>query len=153
MDTKQQRRGVSLLELIAVVALMGIFFTAGIVRLGPSAANNMSARAAARLLATDLRHAQRQAITTGDDHYLEFQTQSSTITGYRTYRDDGGSGEQVDDLRDFPSRMTVTSAESQLRFDFEGSAAAAYDITFAGADRTMQVQVVPVTGAVRVTEN
>lgn len=152
MKTTPQRRGVSLLELIAVVALMGILFAAGTVRLGPNAANDMSARAAARLLATDLQHMKRRAITTGDDHYVEFTTQGSTITGYQMYHN-SGSPETVDDLREFPSGLTVTSADSQLTFDFEGAASAAYDVTLAGPNRSMSVQVVPVTGAVIVTEN
>ena len=153
MKNLRQRRGVSLLELIAVVALMGILFAAGTARLGPGAADNMSARSAARVLATDLRHAQRRAITTGDDHYVEFTTQGSTITSYQLMRDDGGSPAAVDDLRQIPSGFTVTSADSQLRFDFEGTADAAYDVTLAGPDRTFRVQVVPVTGAVKVTES
>ena len=132
---------------------MGILFVAGSVRLGPGATNNMSAQAAARLLATDLRQAQRRAIASGDDHYLEFQTQSSTITGYQGYRDPGSSPVAVDDLREFPSGLSVTSAESKLTFDFEGTAAAAYDITLSGPARTWRVQVVPVTGAVKVYEN
>ena len=141
------------LAAVVVVALMGIMFVAGTVRLGPGSSNNMSARAAARLLSCDMRQAQRRAITTGDDHYLEFQTQGSTIVGYRCYRDDGGSGVAVDDLREFPSGLTVTSADNQLNFDFEGAADSAYDVTLAGPDRSMRVQVVPVTGAVKVTEN
>ena len=141
------------MELIAVVALMGILFAVGAVRLGPGASNNMSARAAARILATDLRQAQRRAIASGDDHYLEFQTQSSVITGYQSFRDPGSSPIAVDGLREFPSGLAVTSADSKLTFDFEGTAAAAYDVTFAGPDRTWRVQVIPVTGAVKVFEN
>jgi len=153
MCNQQQRRGVSLLELIAVVALMGILFVAGAVRLGPGAANNISARAAARLLATDLRQSQRRAIATGDDHYVEFQTQGSVISGYQCFRDPGSSPTAVDDVREIPSGLTVTSAESKWTFDFQGTAAAAYDATIAGPDRTWRVQVVPVTGTVKAFED
>jgi prepilin-type N-terminal cleavage/methylation domain-containing protein len=132
MKTNRQRRGVSLLELLAVVSLMGILFVAGTVRLGPSAADNMSALAAARLLASDLRHAQRRAIATGDDHYLAFQTQGPVITGYQSYRDSGGSPVAVDEIREFPSGLTVTSAHNQLVFNFEGAANAAYSVSLAG---------------------
>ena len=104
-------------------------------------------------MASDLIQARRRAIATGDNHYVEFTTSGGAATGYTLYQRVGGGGVQaVDEYRAFVQQETVNVSHSQAEFDFEGAALAAYQITFSGPDRTAQVTVVPVTGAVRVSE-
>jgi hypothetical protein len=141
------------LELLAVLALLGIFAAVAAARLGPAPLKNFASHADARRLALDLLQARRRAIATGDNHYLEFTSSGGQTTGYTLYRRLSGGGTQaVDAPREFSHQETVTASHSQAEFNFEGAALAAYQVTFTGPDRAWRVTVVPATGAVRVVE-
>jgi hypothetical protein len=102
-------------------------------------------------LALDLMQCQRRAAASGANHNLEFTESGGVKTGYTVYRRTSPStGTAVDAARTFDQAETVTCASSQLEFSFDGTALAAYVVTFAGPDRSRQVSVVPTTGAVRV---
>jgi type II secretory pathway pseudopilin PulG len=146
-----RRGGVSLLELLLVVTMMGIFAAVAFARLGPAAGSNFSARAEARRLALDLMHAQRRAISTGQNHFLQMTSSGGGITGY-TVRQRVGAGSQTIETRQFAAPLSVTSSHTDLEFTFDGSSLAAYQVTLNGPDHTWQATVVPITGAVRVTQ-
>jgi type II secretory pathway pseudopilin PulG len=151
MPTRPARSAVSLLELLAVVALVGVFVAVAAGRFGQSAQGNFAARGDARRLALDLVQCQRRAIASGANHYLEFTTSSGAIVGYTLYQRTGpSSGTAVDAYQAFSTGLTVTSAQSQLEFTFDGSALTAYAVTLAGANQTRQVSVTAATGNVRV---
>jgi Tfp pilus assembly protein FimT len=144
---------VTLLELLVVLTLLAVFTAVAIARIGVNPLKNFASQSDARRLASDLIQARRRAISTGDNHYVEFITSGGVATSYTVYRRlDGGSVQAVDASRSFVQQETVSVSHSQAEFDFEGAALAAYQITFTGPDRTAQVTVVPVTGAVRVSE-
>ncbi len=143
--------GFSLLELIAVVTLMGVLSVVAIARLGPSLLGDVAAHSDARRLALDLIQLRRRAIATGDNHYLLFTGTKGGFTGYRLYRASGGSVE-IDSPRVFPAQLNVTPNSVRLEFNFEGQALAAYQVTFTGPVRSRRVDVAPLTGAVRVTD-
>ena len=63
-----------------------------------------------------------------------------------------GGDVQVDQIRVVPQDVIVTSALKQLEFDFDGTALAAYGVSIAGPDRSWDVTVVPLTGAIEVAE-
>jgi type II secretory pathway pseudopilin PulG len=148
----QSRRGLTLLELVGVLILVGIFTAVAMTRLGASPIADFASRSDARRLALDLLQIQRRAISTGDNHYIEFVTSGSKITGYRIYRRPPGGGvQEVDDLREFPHGESVTTTHNQLEYTFSGAALADYVVTFAGPNQTRTVSVVPATGTVRVT--
>jgi Tfp pilus assembly protein FimT len=141
----------SLGELLAVVVLLGIFAAVASARFGQSAQKNFGAQGDARRLALDLVQCQRRAIASGANHYLEFTTSGGNVVGYTVYRRTGPStGTAIDVYRDFSQGETVTCAQTQLEFTFDGAALAAYTVTLAGPNRTWQVLVVQATGAVRV---
>jgi Tfp pilus assembly protein FimT len=141
------------LELIVVLILIGVFTAVAMARFGMDPLKNFASQSDARRLSSDLIQARRRAIATGDNHYVEFTSSGGAITGYTLYRRLGGGGVvAVDESRTFVQQETVGVSHSQAEFNFEGAALAAYQITFTGPDRTAQVTVVPVTGAVRVTE-
>ncbi len=135
-----------------VLTLLAIFTAVAASRLGPLPRMNFAANADARRLALDMMQARRRAIATGDNHYLEFTSSGGQVTGYTLYRRLGGGAQAVDAARTFPHQETVTVSHAQAEFNFEGAALAAYQVTFTGPDRTWRLTVVPVTGAVRVTE-
>jgi hypothetical protein len=131
--------------------MLGVFVAVAAARLGPEPLKNFATRGDARRLALDLLQAQRRAISTGNNHYVEFTSSGGNIVGYTVYRRLTAGGVQaVDGPRDFPRGETITASHSQLEFDFEGAGLAAYQVTFAGANQTWRVTVVPATGAVRV---
>jgi Tfp pilus assembly protein FimT len=140
------------LELLAVLLLIAVFTAVAMARFGIEPLKNFASQSDARRLASDLIQARRRAISTGDNHYVEFASSGGAVTGYTIYRRLGGGGvAAVDAARPFVQQETISVTHSQMEFNFEGAALAAYQATFTGPDRTAQVTVVPVTGAVRVT--
>lgn len=145
------RRGLTLLELTMVLMLIGVFTAVAMARLSKTPITNFASRGDARRLALDLHQIQRRAISTGDNHYLEFVSSGGQVTGYRLYRRlSGGGVQEIDSSRGFPHGETVTTTHNQLEYTFSGAALAAYEVTFAGPNRSWRASVVPVTGAVRI---
>ncbi len=146
------RRAMSLLELTAVVAIAGLLTIAAITSFGHSTLKNSGAEGFARTISLALVHARRATISTGDNHYLQLNYSGSFVSSYALYRRTGGGDVQVDALRQVPADVTVTCASSQLEFDFDGSALAGYTISITGEQRSWDVSIVMLTGAVVVTE-
>ena len=146
------RRALSLLELTVVVAILGLLALAAATRFGSSTIATGSAEGFARKLSLALVHARRSTISTGDNHYLQLATSGGNVTSFSLYRRAGSGDEQVDQTRVVAPDVVVTSSATTLEFDFEGSALAGYSVSVAGPDRSWNVAVVALTGAVRVTE-
>jgi prepilin-type N-terminal cleavage/methylation domain-containing protein len=146
------RRAVTLLELVAVVVLLGIFAATAGMRFGRTLFAEFGARGAARELSLALLSCQRAAIVTGDDHYLEFLSTGGVIDQYRIMRDDSGTLTLVDGPKPIAADVTVSTTHGTLRFDFEGSALANYQVDIAGNEQVWQVNVIPITGAVNVVQ-
>ncbi len=149
---RELQRGLTLLELIAVVSLLGIMAAAGISRYGGLTLGNLGAQGDARRIALDMLQARRRAISTGDNHFLQFTPGVGPATGYTLYRRTSGGAIVVEAVRQVPDHVTITSTSSICEFTFEGTSLAAYQVTVAGPNRSWQVSVVPVTGTIRVTE-
>lgn len=146
------RRAMSLLELTAVVAIVGFITTAAITTFGHSSLRTSGAEGFARNISLGLVHARRATISTGDNHFLQFNYSGSNVTSYALYRRTSGGDVQVDLLRQVPNGVTVACASPQLEFDFDGSALAGYIISVSGEQRSWEVSLVMLTGAVVVTE-
>jgi prepilin-type N-terminal cleavage/methylation domain-containing protein len=147
--------GYSLLELIAVVAILGIMACMTYAMMTTDVLGNHGADATARQLALDLELARREAIATGINHWLQLSVSGGQVTAYQIYRTNGGSSIAVDTLRAIPEHVTVTispSGSTTPAFTFEGQAASTFTFTLAGASRTWQVAVTAATGRARVIE-
>lgn len=142
----------SLLELMAVVTVLGIVSVIAIGRLGPAVMRDVAAQTDARRLALDLLATQRSAIAGGSNHYLSFVNSAGSLRSYRLYRVQAGGDVAVDETRTFTSGLTVTGSSTRAEFTFSGAALAAYTYTLTAPNREWQVTVVPATGAVRVVE-
>lgn len=140
-----------MLELLVVVVLLGIFASVVMMRAGRSLFQEFGANATSRELSLALLTCQRTAIKTGDDHFLQFTVAGGQAVEYRLMRDAGGINELVDGPRAISEDVTVTASHPVMRFNFEGAAGAAYQIQVTGLNRGWRVDVVPITGAVRVT--
>ena len=138
------------MELLAVVTLMGIFAAVAISRYGRSVFGDFGSQAGARTLSLALLQTQRAAITSGDNHFLEFN--SSTPTAYSLKQRTGLGTVLVAGPYDLSADMDVAVSHTAMEFTFEGQALAAYVITISGDNREWQLDVIPISGAVRVTE-
>ena len=151
--SKSMRRAVTLLELIAVVAIMAIFVAVAASRIGPETIRDFSARADARRLAADILQARRRSIATGENHYLAFATSGGRTSGYTLYRRSSSRGNvAVDEAYEFPPDVMVKTSSSSVEFTFEGTAMAASQIVLTGPGQTWRVDVVPATGTALVTQ-
>ncbi|MBC8352934.1 MAG: prepilin-type N-terminal cleavage/methylation domain-containing protein [Planctomycetes bacterium] len=145
-----QRKGVTLLELVMVVTLMGIIAAIGTARFGRSAYANFGAQGEARTLSLSMLRAKRAAITTGNNHFIQFD--ATTATQFSVMRRIGSSSTLVDGPHLLNSDVTVVASTTEMDFTFEGEAAASYQVDFTGNGRNWRLNVVPVTGAVIVTD-
>src|SRR5262245_4043678 len=66
------RRAMTLLELAAVVLIIGLLGVMAATRYGGNAVADVGAQGFARRLALDCSQARRRAISTGDNHLLRF---------------------------------------------------------------------------------
>ncbi len=149
---EQSRRAFSLLELMTVVAIIGLMALAGISRFGNTTLSNSSADGFARKLSLSLAHARRATISTGDNHYVQLAPASGVITNFAIIRKASGGDVQVDQSHAVPQDVTVSSATRTLEFDFDGTALAAYTISITAPERSWDVTVVQLTGSIAVTE-
>jgi Tfp pilus assembly protein FimT len=137
----------TLLELAAVVLIVGLLGVMAATRFGNNAMADVGAQGFARRLALDCSQARRRAISTGDNHLLRFSFSGSNATQYGLYRRQGGSTTLVDEVHPVPSSVTVaTAGTTDMEFNFTGEALASYTITVTGPDRTWTVTVPQVTG-------
>lgn len=148
----KERSGLSLIEIAAVVMVMGILAAAGMARFGTSTLENLGAQTEARRIALTLQQARRRAIATGDTHYVQFSPSSGSATSYILMRAASGGDIAVDESHAIDDNVTVTPSQANNEFSFDGTAMATYQITAAGPDRSWQISVVPATGLVHVVE-
>jgi len=140
----------SLLELLAVVTVLGVVAAVVLARNGRTLIANFSAQGDARRVALALLQAKRLAITTGDDHAVQFTSSGGNITAFSVIS--VGSGAVVDGPMSVADDLAVTSSHTQMTFNFDGQAAAAYWVQLAGSERTWRIDVVPINGAINTTE-
>jgi type II secretory pathway pseudopilin PulG len=143
---KSLRTAVTLLELVAVVLIIGLVGVMAASRYGGSAISDVGAQGFARQVALDCLQARRRAISNGNNHLLRFTIVSSKATQYALYRRNGGSVVLLDDVRAVPSGVDVTTTATDVEFTFTGEALASYTITVQAPDRTRTVTVYQVTG-------
>jgi hypothetical protein len=143
----KDRLAMSLMELAAVVLIIGLVGAAAATRYGGSAIADVGVQGFARQLALDCYQARRRAISNGNNHLLRFTIVGGNATQYAFYQRNGGSVILLDDIRAVPSGVTVTTGGAiDLEFNFTGEALASYTITCQAPDRTRTVTVYQVTG-------
>lgn len=141
----------TLIELMAVVVLLGTLSAVLIVRLGPQSIGNPGARAVARRLALDLRHARALAIAQGVNHYVGIDADGTDVLGYTLYRTDSPADVVVESYRRIERGVTATSGTTRIEFAPTGAALAGGAITISGPTENHTVTVIAATGAVTVS--
>ena len=144
----------TLLELLAVLTILGIMAAVASARVGRSIFAEFGSGAVAQELSLDLLTCQRSAIATGDDHFLRFVVSGGKVVSYRMMRDTGTGDVAVDAVKPVSNDITVTitAPTNDMNFRFEGQADWPYQIDIVGVNRSYRVSVVPVNGAIQVTE-
>ena len=146
-----RRRGFTLLEVMAVVTLLGIIALAAAGAFRPQSIGDLDGSVTAHRLGWDLRRARRTAIASGDNHLLVFQSQSGQLTGYTLYqRLANNSLVAIDAPLTFPKHVTVTTATTSPEFTFEGEALASYSFSVTTPHRSWTVTVAQATGSALV---
>lgn len=141
----------SLLELGVVATILSILAAVVVMRNGRTLLGNFGAQGEVRSLAIALSQAKRRAITGGNTHGVVFNVVSSKIASYSVVSVNSGNT-VVDGPYTLPVELTVTSSHTQMNFDFTGQAAATYWVLLTGANRQWRIDIVPVTGAINVTQ-
>ena len=140
-----RHRGYSLLELLAVVTILGVLAAIGAARLAPGVQGNIARGTDSFRTLMALRQARAAAIATGDNHCLRMLSTSGTITGFQIERI-GGTTSIIEGPYLFSGEVTILQTGSDATFNFQGEATAAPVLTFAGPSRTNRITVVTATG-------
>lgn len=148
-----RRRGVTLLELLVVVTLMGTLSTVVVTRYGRDIFGDMGARIEAHHLWLDLQHAKSIAVRNGTPAAVVFAQASGKLTGYRLVEGPVGKQSIVGNPSVFSSDIQVTATSPTVQFTFEGHATNACQINVKGPNRSWVLSIVPLSGSVRISEN
>lgn len=136
----------SLLELLAVIALMGVFATAIMSRYGRDLLGNTGVRSKARELSYSLLQAQRTAIKTGVPHGVMFRGSTSQVDSWAVMRfDSNGTQTLVDEIAPLAADYKLSVTSDRIVFDFEGNGTSELNATLTGPERSWQVSVLPLT--------
>ena len=115
------RRAFSLMELLAVLAVVGLLSSMAFLRFGSTVYSSTSTAGFVRTLMLDLRQARARTISTGDDHLVLLSRDAGVVTSYTVYRDTGSGNVVMDRTVAVPDGAVVTTATDQWQFDFDGS--------------------------------
>lgn len=147
-----RRRGMSLWELVAAITLMAVVAAIVVGRNGRTLVGNYSSQADARRVGLALLQAKRRTISTGVTHAVQLNSSGGSIDSFSVVSIVGGVPTVVDGPTSFSTNVTVTASHTQMTYDFEGKASAAYWLQFAGPNITWRIDVVPLTGTVGTTK-
>ena len=142
----------SLWELTAAVTLMAIVAAIVVGRSGRTLIGNYSSQADARRVGLALLQARRRTISSGVTHGVQLNSSGGGIASFSVVSIVAGIPTVVDGPISFSSNLTVTSSHTQLIYDFEGKAGAAYWVQLAGPSITWRIDVIPLTGSVSTTK-
>ena len=150
----RRRRGVTLLELLVVVTLMGTLSTVVVTRYGRDIFGDMGARSDAHRLWLDLQRAKSLAIRNGTSCSIVFDKASNgKLAGYKLLEESTTSLQKaVVEVTAFTSELKVSTSTPSVEFTFEGHATTASTITLQGPNRSWVLNVVPLSGAVNISE-
>ena len=124
----EARRAMTLLELTAVVVIIGLLGVMAATRYGSTTMADVGAQGFARRLALDCSHARRRAIATGDNHLLRFTLSGGKATQYALYRRQGGHYDARRRGHAVPADVTVTTGGvTDVEFTFTGEACVVHD--------------------------
>lgn len=141
----QDPRGISLAEVLVVMALLAVLLLTVLPQL--SVPSQVPVAEAARQVAADAGLARRLAIAGRTPYVVTFSPAGGPYTSYAVAPQGGTPG--ADFPKTFPQGITVAGA-GQIAFLPSGAAAAGATLSFTRGTVTAQVQVTAATGFVQV---
>ncbi len=143
----------SLLELMVVVTLMGIFATIAIARLGPTIFGDVGTQTDARRVGLTLLQAKRRAIMAGNNYGVLYQNDAAGKLTYSVVSiASNGSTTVVDGPYPFSQNVTATVSHNTMAFTFEGQALAPYTVNLVGPHKSWRISVIPVNGSLSTVQ-
>ncbi|MEO1526860.1 MAG: GspH/FimT family pseudopilin [Planctomycetota bacterium] len=143
-SSRTQRRGLSLLELLVVVTLLGVFSSVVLIRYGRDIFGDVGAKAETQILAQGILHAQRAAIRTGDKHGVIILGSTGSVTGWNVVRRfPDGTDVLVDGPHQIAEDVSVTTNSNEMWFDFEGAGTNLFTARLTGPNRVFQLEIEP----------
>ena len=154
MNNQRRRRpGLSLIELLVVVTLLGIFAGAAMTRSGRDVFADTGSRAESRLMSIAMLHAQRAAIRTGDPHGIVFQGPASSVVSWSIFQKrDDNSKVIVEGPHMIYENVDVSVSAAEMWFDFEGNGSQSFLVHLRGPNRAYQIQVEPLTRMIKTQD-
>lgn len=136
----------SLLELIAVITLMGILAVSVSMRYGRDILGDTGVRSKARELTIGLKTAQRSAIRTGLPHAVRFDGNAGNVNSWTVIRHEiDGRTTLVDGPYPMIPEFQLSVDSGEIVFDFEGNGTSELNAQFIGPNRRWMVSVMPLT--------
>ncbi len=139
------QRGVTILEVVMLIAIIGMLSALAIPRIGSIA--EYAAHTTARQIIADMRYARMQAISTAKDHIVRFSPSGGSHTEYGIFRVEGEVEEQVGQTKQIREEVTCSGPDEFTFYPF-GNASSNDTISLVGATDQYDVNVVATTGRV-----
>ncbi|HBE72082.1 MAG TPA: hypothetical protein DDW52_28425 [Planctomycetaceae bacterium] len=139
----------SLLELLAVVGIMGVLSATVAARYGRDVLGNIGVRGQARKLSLGLVEAQRLAVRSGRLHGVQFAGSLGDASSWSVVAvGDTGDRTVVDGPFLLSDDYQLTTNASEILFDFEGNATKAVSISLVGPNQTWTVDTLTLSGLI-----
>ena len=138
-------RAMTLIEVIAVVAIIGILSAVVLMRVGGGSFGRPSVNAFSRQLSVDLRYTRSMAITQKVNHYLGFDS-----SGYTIFRRDTPADVVVNPRQPLPKGVGGSISAWKFEFEPSGAALAGYWANLSSSGVAYRVEVILVTGTTTV---
>lgn len=138
----------SLLELLAVVGIMGVLSATVAARYGRDVLGNIGVRGQARKLSLGMVEAQRLAVRSGRLHGVQFAGSGSSASWTVVSVGDTGDRIVVDGPFPLSDDYKLKTSASEVLFDFEGNATKAVSIQLIGPKQTWTVDTLPLSSMI-----
>lgn len=157
---KRDKKGVSLMEMLVVLGIMGIILAVSLARFG-GGFSVVSAESLAEEIAANIRLAQRLAIANNQRYDVEFVGTTASYTEYRIKNYNTGEIYRSETYA-ISSRVTTSAQSSAQRFaysndgscqvlDSGGNVVTSDGINVSGGGTIAQIRVIESSGKVYVT--
>lgn len=145
-----------MLELTAVVAILGLLAGVAVTRWGGTALTTVSGQGIARAVELSLKLARHQAICEGTPAAVVLTRDSGTVVSLQLVRAAAAGDETTDSLIEVPDYLTVTSAADRWVYDYTGtltSPAAGGSILISDGIWTWTLTINAATGRVQLVKS
>ncbi len=139
------QRGVTILEVIMLIAIIGMFAVMSVPRIG--SIGRHAARTAARRIIADMRYARQLAVSKAKNHIVRFSPTGGPYTEYSIFQTEGGLEQQVGQTKQIPEQVTC-AGPGEFTFSSLGSASSDGMISLTAEGDQYNINVVATTGRV-----